>query len=71
MYGGCGGSENLFLTLSECRGSCEAGGGGGGLARTSLSADIFFPAPETEEHICSLPPLLPGQIQTTNYAWLD
>jgi len=57
VYGGCGGSENLFLSLSECRQSCETGVA---VPRTSLNIDISFPSPKKGEDICSLPPLLPG-----------
>ena len=56
VYGGCGAGANMFLTLDECVNVCIEAVGETEV-RSEPSVDIVFPEDDTEQDVCSLPPI--------------
>ena len=61
VYGGCGGGENLFLSMTDCVSACmqEEEESPAPVPRSSLDSTEDSEE-DSEEDICSLPPVLPG-----------
>merc|ERR1711970_1181052 len=58
VYGGCGGSANLFLTNEDCEATCSSSYVAKPVPRIGLDIAITFPSPQD---ICTLPPTWPGK----------
>ena len=71
VYGGCGASENVFLTMEECVAVCmlEPAPDTETRARARASDVITFPgAEEGEGDVCALPPVSPGPLSCAGFA---
>ena len=67
VYGGCGAGANMFLTLDECVNVCIEAVGETEV-RSEPSVDIVFPEDDTEQDVCSLPPITPGPMSCMGFA---
>ena len=67
-YGGCGATENLFLSESECEDRCLSVSVPGQVpAFWSQTAEQAAPV-ESDENICDLPPIMPGPMGCLGFA---
>ena len=59
VYGGCGATDNLFVTKQDCMAACS----NDNRPQVSRSIDVItFPEDIKDENICHLPPITPGPL---------
>ena len=65
VYGGCGGGENLFVSMTDCVSACMVEDQP---APAPVPRSITSDTEEDEEDICLLPPVLPGPLGCLGFA---